>query len=141
MDFGSINPSVLIASLMVASVPIMLAALGELIVEKAGVLNLGVEGMMVMGAICGFIVTIQTESPFLGFVGGAMGGAALSLIFAFLTYLVYSNSISITQAWVAQERIGFHTGWWLVHVVMAALLVLLFWRRLAVHSLFRSFAR
>ena len=68
-------------------------------------------------------------------------GRSSNLILAFLTYLVYSNSISITQAWVAQERIGFHTGWWLVHVAMASLLVLLFWRRLAVHSLFRSFAR
>ncbi len=46
MDLGGINPAVLIASLMVASVPIILAAIGELVVEKAGVLNLGVEGMM-----------------------------------------------------------------------------------------------
>ena len=94
MDFGSINPAVLIASLMVASVPIMLAALGELIVEKAGVLNLGVEGMMIMGAICGFIVTIQTESPVLGFVAGAAGGAALSLIFAFLTQVLLANQVA-----------------------------------------------
>ncbi|MGB3147714.1 MAG: ABC transporter permease, partial [Paracoccaceae bacterium] len=49
MDFGSINPVVLIASLMVAAVPIILASLGELVVEKSGVLNLGVEGMMIMG--------------------------------------------------------------------------------------------
>ena len=53
MDFGSINVTTLIASLMVASVPIMLAALGELVVERAGVLNLGVEGMMIVGAIGG----------------------------------------------------------------------------------------
>ena len=51
MDFGSINPAVLIASLMMASVPILLASLGELVVEKAGVLNLGVEGMMIMGTV------------------------------------------------------------------------------------------
>ncbi len=94
MDFGSINPAVLIASLMVASVPIMLAALGELVVEKAGVLNLGVEGMMIMGAICGFVVTIHTESPVLGFVGGALGGAALSLIFAFLTQVLLANQVA-----------------------------------------------
>jgi general nucleoside transport system permease protein len=74
--FGGINPAVLIASLMVASVPIMLAAIGELVVEKAGVLNLGVEGMMIMGAICGFIVAVGTGSPFLGFVGGARGRGA-----------------------------------------------------------------
>ena len=59
---GGINPAVLIASLMVASVPIMLAALGELVVEKSGVLNLGVEGMMIMGAICGFITCLLYTS-------------------------------------------------------------------------------
>ena len=94
MDFGSINPVVLIASLMVASVPIMLAALGELVVEKAGVLNLGVEGMMIMGAICGFITAVGTGSPVMGFVGGAAGGAALSLIFAFLTQVLLANQVA-----------------------------------------------
>jgi len=94
MDFGGINPAILIASLMAASVPILLAALGELVVEKAGVLNLGVEGMMIMGAIVGFMVTIQTESPLLGFVGGALGGAAISLVFAFLTQVLLANQVA-----------------------------------------------
>ena len=58
MDFSDINFSLLIASLIVAATPILLAALGELITEKSGVLNLGVEGMMIFGAISGFIVTI-----------------------------------------------------------------------------------
>ncbi len=91
---GGINPAVLIASLMVASVPIMLAALGELVVEKSGVLNLGVEGMMIMGAICGFITAVSTGSPLLGFVGGAAGGAALSLIFAVLTQSLLANQVA-----------------------------------------------
>jgi simple sugar transport system permease protein len=94
MDLGGINPAVLIASLMVASVPIILAALGELVVEKAGVLNLGVEGMMIMGAICGFVTAVETGSPFLGFVGGALGAAALSLIFAFLTQVLQANQVA-----------------------------------------------
>jgi ABC-type uncharacterized transport system permease subunit len=94
MDFGGINPAILIASLMAASVPILLAALGELVVEKAGVLNLGVEGMMIMGAICGFIIAVETGSPVLGFVGGAVGGAALSLIFAFLTQFFLANQVA-----------------------------------------------
>ena len=59
MDFSSIDPVVLIASLMVASTSILLAATGELIVEKSGVLNLGVEGMMIIGAICGFIICVE----------------------------------------------------------------------------------
>ncbi len=94
MDLSSINPAVLIASLMVASVPIMLAAIGELVVEKAGVLNLGVEGMMIMGAICGFIAAVNTGSPVLGFLGGALGGAVLSLIFALLTQVFLANQVA-----------------------------------------------
>ena len=94
MDFGAINPAVLVASLMVASVPILLAAIGELVVEKAGVLNLGVEGMMIMGAICGFIAAVSTGNPFVGFLGGAAGGAILSLMFAFLTQTLLANQVA-----------------------------------------------
>jgi ABC-type uncharacterized transport system permease subunit len=94
MDLSNINPAVLIASLMVASVPIMLAAIGELVVEKAGVLNLGVEGMMIIGAVCGFITAVTTGSPVLGFIGGAVGAAGLSLIFALLTQVLQANQVA-----------------------------------------------
>ncbi|MDH2325699.1 ABC transporter permease [Cereibacter sp. SYSU M97828] len=94
MDLGGINPAVLIASLMVASVPIMLAALGELVVEKAGVLNLGVEGMMIIGAVMGFAVAVNTGSPLAGFLGGAAGGAILSLVFALLTQYLLANQVA-----------------------------------------------
>ena len=94
MDFYGINPAVLIASLMVASVPIMLAAIGELVVEKAGVLNLGVEGMMIMGAVCGFITAVHTGSPWAGFLGGAAGAMAISLIFALLTQVFLANQVA-----------------------------------------------
>lgn len=94
MDLFGINPVTLIASLMVASVPIILAAIGELVVEKAGVLNLGVEGMMIIGAICGFIAAVHTGSPVMGFLGGAAGGAALSLVFGFLTQYMLSNQVA-----------------------------------------------
>jgi general nucleoside transport system permease protein len=94
MDLSAINPAVLIASLMVASVPILLAAIGELVVEKSGVLNLGVEGMMIMGAVTGFATAVETGSPLLGFIGGAAGGAALSLIFAFLTQTLLANQVA-----------------------------------------------
>ena len=94
MDLSAINPAVLIASLMVASVPILLSAIGELVVEKAGVLNLGVEGMMIMGAVMGFATAVETGSPLLGFLGGAAGGAALSLIFAFLTQTLLANQVA-----------------------------------------------
>ncbi len=94
MDLGGINLAVLIASLMVAAVPIMLAAIGELVVEKAGVLNLGVEGMMIIGAVCGLATAATSGSPFLGFVAAALGGAALSLIFAVLTQVFLANQVA-----------------------------------------------
>lgn len=91
---GSIDPILLIASLIVASTPILLAALGELVVEKAGVLNLGVEGMMIVGAITGFIAAVESGSPTLGFIAAAFGGAALSLVFALLTQFLMSNQVA-----------------------------------------------
>ncbi|MDD9921516.1 MAG: ABC transporter permease [Boseongicola sp.] len=94
MEFGSINPVLLVASLMVASTPILLAAIGELIAEKSGVLNLGVEGMMIVGAVTGFIVAVQTGSPFLGFVAAAAGAAVLAFLFAVLVLFFLSNQVA-----------------------------------------------
>ena len=79
MDLSAINPVILIAALIGAATPILLAAIGELVVERAGVLNLGVEGMMITGAVCGFVVAANTGSPWLGFIGAAIGGALLLL--------------------------------------------------------------
>lgn len=84
----------LVALLMVASTPILLAALGELVVERAGVLNLGVEGMMIFGAVCGFATAIHTGNPVLGMLGAALGGAALSVIFAVLVLGLLSNQVA-----------------------------------------------
>ncbi|WP_394153610.1 ABC transporter permease [Loktanella salsilacus] len=94
MDLSAINPVLLLASLMVAATPILLAAIGELVVERAGVLNLGVEGMMITGAICGFIIAVATGSPWLGFIGAAIGGAMLSLLFGVLTQFLLSNQVA-----------------------------------------------
>ena len=91
---AGISIELLLAALMVAATPILLAAIGETVVEKSGVLNLGVEGMMITGAICGFATAVETGSPFLGFVGAAVGGAALSLIFAVLTQILLSNQVA-----------------------------------------------
>lgn len=94
MDLSAISPTLLIASLMVAATPIILAAIGELIVEKSGVLNLGVEGMMITGAICGFAIAVETGSPALGFIAAAAGGAVLSLLFGILTQYFLSNQVA-----------------------------------------------
>ncbi|WP_418594896.1 ABC transporter permease [Ponticoccus sp. (in: a-proteobacteria)] len=94
MDFGSINPVLLVASIMISATPILLAAIGEMVVEKSGVLNLGVEGMMITGAVVGFAVGVSFASPALGFVAAAAGGAALSLVFAVLTQVLLSNQVA-----------------------------------------------
>ena len=94
MDLSAISPALLIASLMVAATPLLLAAIGELVVEKAGVLNLGVEGMMIAGAICGFATTVETGSPFMGVLAAMVGGAILSLLFAFLTQFALANQVA-----------------------------------------------
>ncbi|MDP5219511.1 ABC transporter permease [Ruegeria sp. 2205SS24-7] len=94
MDLSEINPVLLIASLMVAATPLLLAAIGELVVEKAGVLNLGVEGMMIIGAICGFAITVETGSTFVGFLAAALGGAVLSLLFVLLTQVALANQVA-----------------------------------------------
>lgn len=94
MLLSSIDPVLLLASLMVASTPILLAALGELVVERAGVLNLGVEGMMITGAICGFAMAVNTGSPLVGFLAAAGGGAILALLFAVLTQIALANQVA-----------------------------------------------
>jgi ABC-type uncharacterized transport system permease subunit len=94
MDLSSINWLLLVASLMVAATPILLAAIGELVVEKSGVLNLGVEGMMITGAICGFMIAVETGSAGIGFAAAAIGGAALSLLFGVLTQFLLSNQVA-----------------------------------------------
>jgi ABC-type uncharacterized transport system permease subunit len=94
MDLSSISPVLLVASLMVAATPILLAAVGELVAEKAGVLNLGVEGMMIIGAVSGFAVAVETGSPVLGFIAAALGGAALALLFVVLTQVALANQVA-----------------------------------------------
>ncbi len=94
MDLSSINPILLVASIMVSATPILLAAIGEMVVEKSGVLNLGVEGMMITGAVIGFIVAINTGAPLLGFATAAIAGAVLSLAFGVLTQVFLSNQVA-----------------------------------------------
>ena len=94
MDFLGIDPVLLIASLMISATPILLAAIGETVVEKSGVLNLGVEGMMIVGAVTGFIAAVNTTSPVIGFVTAAIAGALLSMVFATLVLYFKSNQVA-----------------------------------------------
>lgn len=94
MDLSAINPILLVASIMVSATPILLAAIGEMVVEKSGVLNLGVEGMMITGAVIGFVVAINSGSPLLGFLVAALAGAIVSLSFGVLTQVFLSNQVA-----------------------------------------------
>ena len=77
-----------------AATPLLIAAMGELVVERSGVLNLGVEGMMIMGAVTGFAVAQTTGSPWLGVFAAIVVGAAFSLLFAFLTLTLVTNQVA-----------------------------------------------
>lgn len=76
------------------STPILLAGLGELVVEKSGVLNLGVEGMMLVGAISGFAVNVYSGSPWVGVLAAGVCGALSGLLFGFFILTLRSNQVA-----------------------------------------------
>jgi ABC-type uncharacterized transport system permease subunit len=84
----------IILSILAASTPLLLAATGELITERAGVLNLGVEGMMIMGAACGFGGALYSGSIFVGALCGIAAGVALSLVFALMALGLAVNQVA-----------------------------------------------
>ena len=84
----------IILSVLAASTPLLIAATGELVTERSGVLNLGVEGMMIVGAACGFGGAWLTGSIFLGALCGIAAGTLLSLIFAAMTLGLAVNQVA-----------------------------------------------
>lgn len=84
----------IILTIITAATPLLLAACGELVAERAGVLNLGVEGMMIMGAVAAFAVAFTTGSPYFGIAAGIAAGVAASLPFAFLTISMVTNQVA-----------------------------------------------
>src|SRR3982751_2914616 len=89
---GLIEPIIL--AVLAASTPLLLAAAGELVVERSGVLNLGVEGMMIMGAACGFAGCLLTGSTFVGALFGIAAGVATAAVFACLTLGLAVNQVA-----------------------------------------------
>jgi general nucleoside transport system permease protein len=83
-----------ILTIITAATPLLLAALGELVSERSGVLNLGVEGMMVMGAVCGFGAAFVTGSPLLGALAAIGAGMGMALLFAVLTLTLVANQVA-----------------------------------------------
>jgi general nucleoside transport system permease protein len=84
----------IILTVITASTPLLLAAIGELVAEKSGVLNLGVEGMMIMGAASGIAVAILTGSSALGVVAAVAAGAGMAALFALLALGLAANQIA-----------------------------------------------
>ena len=84
----------LIIAVILSSIPIMLAATGELVVERSGVLNLGVEGMMLMGAVIASITVITTGSLFLAVIFGALSGLLTSIVFGFFALVLATNQVA-----------------------------------------------
>ena len=84
----------IVLSVLAASTPLLIAATGELVTERAGVLNLGVEGMMIMGAACGFGGALLSGSTIIGAVCGIVAGTLLSLVFAAMTLGLAVNQVA-----------------------------------------------
>jgi ABC-type uncharacterized transport system permease subunit len=84
----------IILAVLAASTPLLIAATGELVTERSGVLNLGVEGMMIVGAACGFAGAWLTESTFIGALFGIVAGTLMSLIFALMTLGLAVNQVA-----------------------------------------------
>ena len=83
-----------ILTVITAATPLVYAALGELVTEKSGVLNLGVEGMMLVGAVCGFAAVHYSGSAGLGIAAGLLAGTALSLVFAVLALTFQATQVA-----------------------------------------------
>lgn len=87
----------LIVSILAASItagtPILFAALGELITERSGIMNLGVDGMMLVGAVTGFMVAVNSGNPWLGVAGALVAGGLLALLHAYLTITLRANQV------------------------------------------------
>lgn len=84
----------ILLTIITAATPLVIAAVGELVTERAGVLNLGVEGMMIMGAVCAFAGSYLTGYPIIGVFCGIAGGALFSLLFGFLTLTLVTNQVA-----------------------------------------------
>ena len=84
----------IILSVIAASTPLLLAAAGELVAERAGVLNLGLEGMMIMGAACGFAGAYFTGSVIVGALAGILAGMLMAALFAALALGLAVNQVA-----------------------------------------------
>ena len=83
-----------IASSIMSGTSLFYATLGEIVGERAGIVNLGLEGIMLIGAASGFAATALTGSPYLGIAAGAFAGATVNLIFAYVVITRHANQLA-----------------------------------------------
>jgi len=83
----------ILLTIVTASTPLLIAALGELVTERSGVLNLGVEGMMVMGAACSFAAAVTFDSTLVGVLAGMTAGALMAALFALVVLGFAANQV------------------------------------------------
>ncbi|MET0441095.1 MAG: ABC transporter permease, partial [Casimicrobiaceae bacterium] len=88
----------ILAAAIAAGTPLVFAALGELVTEKSGVLNLGVEGMMLVGAFTAVLGSLTTGSPWLGAVAGILGGLLVGAAQALLSVRALADQIVVGVA-------------------------------------------
>ncbi|BCP53559.1 ABC transporter permease [Kaistia sp. 32K] len=84
----------ILLTIITAATPLLFAAIGELVTERSGVLNLGVEGMMAMGAVVGFAVAHTTGSFGLGILGAIFAGMAMAALFGVVTLIFVANQVA-----------------------------------------------
>jgi ABC-type uncharacterized transport system permease subunit len=95
MDIFSLllSSSALLHSTLIAATPLLLAALGETLTQRAGIINIGLEGILLCGAFAGMIGSYFTGSPLIGLILGGISGVLLSMLFAFVTVGLAANQI------------------------------------------------
>jgi simple sugar transport system permease protein len=84
----------ILLTIITAATPLLIAALGELVAERSGVLNLGVEGMMAIGAVCGFAAALETGSPAIGVLAAIAGGMIAAALFGVITLVFVANQVA-----------------------------------------------
>jgi ABC-type uncharacterized transport system permease subunit len=91
---GAAEITGLLLTIVTASMPLLIAAMGELVAERSGVLNLGVEGMMAVGAVVGFIAGYLTGVPAIGVLASILAGAAMAALFGLVTLVFVANQVA-----------------------------------------------
>ena len=83
----------ILAAAVRSGTPILFATLGEIIIEKSGILNLGLEGIMLIGALTGFSVSLASGNPWLGIIAAFILGAFITLIHGFISITLKGNQV------------------------------------------------